>query len=123
MGKNSVRAEKDRISGYWLSFTDEEKVTINEGLQHFEFTPDMEGLKGFVIAALSGDDPEFENDVEAELSQNQKGGGEKDGAADRVLNGVESFVRNNPDTVARYGHLAKGLATHLFHKFSKLKTK
>lgn len=80
-----------QISGWFLSFSAKEMSFICKGLEEFGYTPDIEGLKKYIIDSMQPvDEPQ-----------------EKQGAADRVLHQVEDFIKNNPESVNAYYNMGK----------------
>lgn len=76
-----------QIGGFFLSFKDEEKQAINDGLAALDYTPDDEGLKLYILDSLTGEDLERE----------------EPGAVDRLAD----LLRKNPETVGMVGGIAK----------------
>jgi hypothetical protein len=71
-----------QIEGYFLSFSPGELAEINTMLDEEGYTQDIEGLKKFILDCTA------EEPVPGSA-----------GATDRVINGVERFIKENPATV------------------------
>lgn len=89
-----------QISGWFISFGEKELAFICEGLEEFGYTPDIDGLKKYILDSMQpADEPE-----------------EKHGAADRVLHQVEDFIKNNPESVNAYYNMGKSFINKYINK-------
>lgn len=73
------------ISGFFISFTDEEKELINQGLAFRGFEEDDDGLKKFLLDF-------FGREVEEEEIEQER-------PTSRFINGIGDYIINNPDTI------------------------
>ena len=75
------------IDGFFLSFPPSEMEFIKDKLIEIGYTADNDGLKNFILDALAGAD---------EIEEKP---------ADRVINKVEEYLKNNPEKVNMYGRM------------------
>lgn len=86
-----MRSQPGQISGYFISFTPEEKSAIDEGLQEEGYSQDSDGLKEFILDSLTGEEPEPRPQKPSRTGK------------------LEQFILENPETVARLVQGAGGL--------------
>jgi len=80
------------ISGFFLSFTDEEALRVETLLKRLDYPPGGEGLKLLVLDCLESEEKEQEYR----------------GSTQRVLDGVQEFVGANPQVISAVGGLLSG---------------
>jgi hypothetical protein len=90
--------DSDAIPCMVLTFTDEELALVKETLEEAGYEDD---LKQWVLDNMQEDDTEP---------------GKYEGSADRVINNVSEFIRENPETVKRAGALVGGLLGKVIKK-------
>lgn len=73
------------ISGFFISFTEEEKDLINKGLTFRGYEESDEGLKEFILDFFTR---ETENE---EIEQERP--------SSRFFNGIGEYIVNNPDAI------------------------
>ena len=71
-----------RIEGYFLSFTEEEFAKVNKMLSEEGLTEDLDGLKKFILECCEEEHEEKPRD-----------------RAHKLLDNVEDFIIQNPQTV------------------------
>lgn len=78
------------LSGWWLSFTDEESVELQEGLRSLGYTTDSAGLKDFIFDSLSYDPQEEKRERDETLAGH-----------------INQFLKSNPEIVGMYSNMGK----------------
>jgi hypothetical protein len=68
-----------------------------------------DNLKQWILDTMQGDNTDEES------------GGRYDGAADRVIQNVSEFVRDNPDTIRAASSIANSLVGNLLRRINKEK--
>lgn len=92
---------RHEIAGYFISFSDEEKHLVNEGLAALGYTTDMQGLKEYILDGLTGEGGESEPKT----------------PNDHISSKLEELIINNPEAVQKISQATSTYAQALMSRF------
>lgn len=96
------------IAGYFLTFTDEEKVFLTESFEELGFELSPDGIKQALLYAIHAA-------LDEEYPPEEGGRGEED-AADRVIRGLSQMVKQNPEKLRMYAAFAGSIIKNVLTK-------
>lgn len=96
----------DQISGFFLSFSEEQKKEIIASLESDGYSGDISGLKEFILEELTGEPDEQGPEPET---------GPEPVSGEWLFRAVE-YARDHPEVVDYYKNMFGSAFTHLFNK-------
>lgn len=87
------------LTGFFISFTEDEISIVNDFLVRNDYSPDGIGLKEFILDNVNGDE---DDDEEQQL--------------DTMIKKVSFFIQNNPQLVSQAGGITKILFEKILNR-------